>query len=203
MLNALLAFFTTTDCVVIKGKGVLLSLLAFAACINKWCHYQGYFMTTGTISTFVILLAIMASIYMLINIVNILLRRFHAKNSLEISLPNQIWMLLSFLLFHTITLTSSSFIENENKTWHYLGVSAIILLCVLSFQTELFAYKLEPCVNDIALYKVVLRNLQKSYMSLLIIGGLGILYRLDSVASYLTQEQTKTWLSCIFGSGMY
>ncbi|XP_049307763.1 uncharacterized protein LOC105228950 [Bactrocera dorsalis] len=202
VLNALLAFCSATDRVFIHGKGAFLSLLAFAACINKWCHYHGYFTTTGTMSTVVILLAIMASVYMLINIANLLLRRMLASNNLQISLPNQIWMLLSCLLIHTLTLASSSFIENENKTWHYLGASALILLCVQSFQKELLSYKLDACINGVALYKVLLRNLQKLQTSFLIIGGLGILHRLDGASSYLTQEATKTWLSCIFVAGL-
>ncbi|XP_049317848.1 GPI ethanolamine phosphate transferase 2-like, partial [Bactrocera dorsalis] len=46
VLNALLAFCSATDRVFIHGKVAFLSLLAFAACINKWCHYHGYFTTT-------------------------------------------------------------------------------------------------------------------------------------------------------------
>ncbi|XP_011190625.2 GPI ethanolamine phosphate transferase 2 [Zeugodacus cucurbitae] len=204
-LNALLAFFTTTACVIIKGKTAWLCLLAFAACINKWCHYQRYFLSTGIMFTITILLAIMANTYLLINIVYILFRRLHMSCTLaqsSLPKPKQIWLLLSCLVFHTLTLASSSYIEYENITWHYLGASTIFLLFVQNFQTQLFACRLDTCVNDMALYKVVLRNLLKSHTSLLVIGGLGILYRLDGASSYLTQERNKAWLSFIFGAGL-
>ncbi|CAD7013641.1 GPI ethanolamine phosphate transferase 2 isoform X2 [Ceratitis capitata] len=202
MSNTLLVFCLSTECVFMQGTGTYLSLLAFAACINKWCHYQHYFVTTGFTATLALVLALMASIYLLINIIVIFLWRLQSCQGLKIALPNQICFLLGCLLFHTLSLASSSFIENENKTWHYLGASALFLLCVKSFFTDLRSYKLDTWVNNINFYKVALFKLLKIHTSWIVIGCLGFLVRLDEAAFYINQQKCKIWLSCMFTAAL-
>ncbi|XP_053962637.1 GPI ethanolamine phosphate transferase 2 isoform X1 [Anastrepha ludens] len=186
----------------LTGKGEFLCIIVIAVCINKLCHYQRYITTTGTISTFALLLAIMANVHLLLNMIKQISRSFHDCIDLQISLPSQIWVLLGCLVFHSISLSSSSFIENEDKMWHYLGTSALILLCFQSFCKELWASKLELCENSLALYSVFLKRIFKSHSSLLVISGLSILARWNVVGSYINHEKAKPWLSCVLAAGL-
>ncbi|XP_036330993.1 GPI ethanolamine phosphate transferase 2 isoform X2 [Rhagoletis pomonella] len=202
VLQTLVIFYNIKEHNFINGKCTFLGVIAIAVCIYKWCYLQRYLTAIGTASNFGLLLAIVTLVYFIVNIVNFFWSNFYAGKDIRISLPSLTWALLGCLIFQTLSLASSSFIEGEEKTWHYLGTSALILLYLRSFSRDLWDNKPEMCVGSAALSKILFMKILKSRYSLLTIAGLGILARFNLVASYINQVNSKALLSCLFATGL-
>lgn len=113
-----------------------LFLSAFlAAVINGIAHYLSLIHTRHFVYSILLTVPIAMSIYLALDIFKHLCRvlmpltsqrKIHSK----LTIP---WILLSFFLFHTFSLGSSSLIEEEHQTWYYLTPTMLVFLSIQNF----------------------------------------------------------------------
>ncbi|XP_067632875.1 GPI ethanolamine phosphate transferase 2 isoform X2 [Eurosta solidaginis] len=209
VLHTVVLFYVKNQRSFIYGKVLCLSVILITFSAYKWGNYQGYITITGIGATVSVLLALAMNVYFIINIANILWTQFYnftGQQLQQLSLPSQIWWLTGCLTFHTLSLASSSFIEMESKTWHYLGSSALILLAVQNFYADLCrTYKTAFTYGDfnyVVFYKDLIRSFLKSYSTWLLVGGLLFLERLNVFAFSINKENEKILLSFFFVAGL-
>ncbi|XP_037945337.1 GPI ethanolamine phosphate transferase 2 [Teleopsis dalmanni] len=116
-----------------KYKRLMLSLCV-AIFIYLICYYKAIIKTSHILNAGFITLSMSIAIYFGINIVKMIFKiilPMHKSMQMALSIPIP---LLACFIFHTCSLASSSFIEEEHQTWYYLGATALILLFMNKFR---------------------------------------------------------------------
>lgn len=128
-------------------------------------------------------------------------RRIHLR--LSIPLP-----LLSAFIFHTISLASSSFIEEEHQIWYYLTPTLLLLLLAQSVYNNL-----KSTWQDVNFAKNFTRELQDSFKNCVLLLSIVLCRRLNQtgnkwrhlkdIADFLIQSDKHLYLTLTFIFGKY
>lgn len=112
---------------------------AIAICILFYVFFFDILAPHNLVSSVLVTCSIALIIYFAIDILKLLLllvmpsSKYKPKVVLRLSVPT---VLLSLFLGHTLSLASSSFIEEEHQTWYYFTPSLLIILTLQNFYVE-------------------------------------------------------------------
>ncbi|XP_023308547.2 GPI ethanolamine phosphate transferase 2 isoform X1 [Lucilia cuprina] len=103
-------------------------------CINFVAHFFGFFNTQGFVSTILLTFPIALSTYFIIDVSKLIFFLIMSRKVIfRLSIP---FVLLLLFLCHTVSLTSSSFIEEEHQTWYYFTPSLLVFLTLQNFYND-------------------------------------------------------------------
>uniref|UniRef100_A0A1I8P023 GPI ethanolamine phosphate transferase 2 C-terminal domain-containing protein n=1 Tax=Stomoxys calcitrans TaxID=35570 RepID=A0A1I8P023_STOCA len=117
----------------VSGRVFLSAIMSVA--INCVAHFLNLIYSRHFVYSAILTIPIAISIYLGLDIMDLFLKMFtpvtySRRSQFNLSI---LWILFSFLLLHTFSLSSSSFIEEEHQTWYYLAPTLLVFLAIQNF----------------------------------------------------------------------
>ncbi|XP_065365979.1 GPI ethanolamine phosphate transferase 2 isoform X2 [Calliphora vicina] len=113
-----------------------LMCFSLAGCINILAHFFDVLNTQNFVNSFLVTFPIALSIYFALDVFKLIFTLIvpplthNRKVVFRLSIP---LVLLSLFLCHTVSLASSSLIEEEHQTWYYFTPSLLVFLTLQNF----------------------------------------------------------------------
>lgn len=163
------------------------------------------------LSTHIIFFGIVMTLYFVVQIFKLTNNRLNVASAYHDS--KIIWFLVFAVVFHTFSLASSSFVEEEHQTWYYMTHSFLFVVCVMSLkkrQADQWFLNDELMKNDSRKKRISVWSLFDEFfvefnwllMFLAILLGRRLnqtgdkWLNLPDIGDFLVMEQHRVWNSC-------
>ncbi|OAD62584.1 GPI ethanolamine phosphate transferase 2 [Eufriesea mexicana] len=146
-----------------------------------------------------IIIALMINSYLLASIKHLSIFSFEKENGIEK------WLLLFGTLIHAISLSGSSFVEEEHQTWYFYWATVLILLLynsITKFFMHLRSYRsFQQCMHAQVCIKLLL--LLIGHRILRKLNSTGDKYaHLPDIAGFLVEQQSKLGMTIVLVTGL-